>query len=140
MNPPRVNSKANNSVTLTWPNVDLVSFYELSYGKIGESESAISGITENTYTFAKLLQGETYQFRVRAHNDCGTNDYSEVTEVGLEDTPDQMTVPTITMASPCSVTIRWTPPFDGGMPITAYNLNLVKKGTIYDVTEICGLD
>jgi hypothetical protein len=51
-----------------------------------------------------------------------------------------MEAPSISMASPCSIRIDWAAPNDGGSPITGYNLSLVRKGTVLDISKDCNLN
>jgi len=112
-------------VTVNWAapvnlNGGAVSDYVVEYGaKNSGTRTALSpNPTATTATVTGLTNGQWYDFRVSANNSNGQGAWSNV----LPGTP--LTVPDAPTASAVpgdgTITVAWTPGFDGGRPLTAY--------------------
>ena len=119
------------TVSLTWtPPSDggaTILGYNLYQGTTagGESKTAVNGsarITTTSYSVTGLTRGTPYFFTVKAVNAYGSSGASnEASATPVDTVPD---APTGVTATPSvhSVALAWTAPFDGGSPITGYNV------------------
>jgi hypothetical protein len=65
------------------------------------------------------LPGKTYKFKIQPRTMCGLiGKASPELFVQLTTVPDKMKVMTTELIDDCSVKIKWTPPNDGGLPIS----------------------
>ena len=90
----RANSYSNNEVTayLEWPEVTNAETYEIEYTTNknyfdgSDGTTSVTGITFNHYEITSLELGHEYFFRVRAINQNGESDWSEITstKVGIK--------------------------------------------------------
>ena len=81
----------------------------------------ISSVTVLTYTFTGLTNGTQYDFQIAAVNINGESSYSTNSSTPST-TPDP---PVITITNPYNnqtCTVMWNIPYDGGVPISSYNL------------------
>ena len=81
----------------------------------------ISSVTVLTYTFTGLTNGTQYDFQIAAVNINGESSYSTNSSTPST-TPDP---PVITITNPYNnqtCTVMWNIPYDGGVPISSYDL------------------
>ena len=95
----------------------------------GATFSVITADAEGT----PLVQGESYDVRVRAVNESGAGGWSAVASGRTVSTePGRPAAPDIGPAqtdSETSLTITWTAPFDGGSAITGYSIRVRQTDT-----------
>ncbi|MEM7273657.1 MAG: Ig-like domain-containing protein [Actinomycetota bacterium] len=106
----------------------------------GTSATRTTGSAITTLVWDGLTNGTTYCFRARARNSA-TNDNDGWSEWSSPPPPceNPLTVPDAP-AQPAAVrgdrqvTVTWSPPFDGGDPITGYEIRRVGSGQISPLT------
>ena len=119
--------RGNGQVSVSWTSPDD------NGAAIDTYEVEVSGPTR-TVTCASspcvvdgLTNGETYRFRVRAHNDVGSSSYSELSDESVPaTTPGAPGAVTVTSGDG-SLTVRFTPTSaadDGGDPVVGYEYSL----------------
>ena len=67
-----------------------------------------------------LDTGFEYDFKVKAKNDVGLSQFSAATRIMAARVPDGPSTPTSSFADRTSITVDWTPPYNGGTQITDY--------------------
>jgi hypothetical protein len=123
-----VASAGSDGVTVTWtPPADdsTVTHYEvITNGWQGELPPPVVTYspTTNSAVVANLINGNTYNFQVSAHNAVGSGPNSSASNAVVPATG--LAAPTIGTATPDGmggVAVSWTPPAaDGGSPVTGY--------------------
>lgn len=142
--PPKLLNKAKpNSFQVKWsyPETDggsPITVYELvnlGFEKTGGVASEASDKYEIVYkgpelssAVNNLLSGQTYSLKVRAINEIGTGDWSDLAEIstgaGPPDAPD---MPSVTSKSANCLVISWSEPHTNGAPIVEYRLEMSQK-------------
>ena len=128
----RKNSASISQITIDWdlPATDgdsPITDYEVWWDSGAENGlyTQATDSTGNSLTFTRssgLLAGVTYSFKVRAINDVGESDFSEVLEVIAGTIPGQTPTPTKFSADINHIEIRWEAASDGGSDITDYKV------------------
>jgi hypothetical protein len=77
--------------------------------------------TFRTYTATSLTSNKSYNFKVEARNVYGYSAVSSVVTILSASIPSIITQPT-TSVNVNNVVITWTAPYNGGSPITSYNI------------------
>jgi hypothetical protein len=87
----------------------------------------------------QVVEGQTYQFKVRAQNGQGWGPYSEVYAVLAASVPSQPAAATVTdNAGLPSIRISWTLPTENGSPVTAYEIKIqTSDPLVYATTADC---
>lgn len=117
-------------VALSWPAPNdggtPISGYQVLRGTTPGAETAYATTTATSYRDTGITPGTTYYYRVTATNAVGTGPASNEAAA----TPYTLaSAPTLTAATgkdPGTAQLSWTTPYDGGKPITGYN---VYRGT-----------
>ena len=79
--------------------------------------------TDVAYITTVVSQGTTYEFKILAFNIYGDGILSEpAVIITPAAAPDAPTALTLVSADSSQITFSWTPPYDGGKPITDYKL------------------
>jgi titin len=117
---------ASGTIGLTWspgaydggsPVID----YRISYHAGSDPYVVLTtGVTASFYTASSLTANLIYTFKIEARNLIGYSAYSSEVAVRAAAKPSQPAAPLTTVVSNSGVTISWTPPNDGGSPITSY--------------------
>lgn len=80
-------------VSLTWSKVTTAETYDIEYATVldylgaSNASTTINNVAEPRYTITGLTSGEKYFFRVRAVNDQGQSDWTEVSSIVLGGVP-----------------------------------------------------
>ena len=80
-------------VSLTWSKVTTAETYDIEYATVldylgaSNASTTINDVAEPRYTITGLTSGEKYFFRVRAVNDQGQSDWTEVSSIVLGGVP-----------------------------------------------------
>ena len=91
-----------------------------------------------TYTKNGLTANVLYQFRYRVRNKYGWGTFSEAAAILAAQVPNQVSLPSISIVSDVYVRIDWTAPYNGGTPITAYNILIEDSdGDFITETQYC---
>ena len=111
---PIANANSSSSVTISWSSVSESTYYQL-YQSTSNSSSSATEIYEgsSTNTTKNGLTGNTtYYYWLKACNDAGCSDFSQVSTVVTEEeeqtAPSTPPSPTATANSSSSVTISWS--------------------------------
>jgi hypothetical protein len=82
----------------------------------------VEGLTVEYYTtIVALVDGENYKFKVQARNAVGFGAFSSEVVIRAAKVPE-MPISVQTSVELSSVVISWTPDYDGGSPIIAYQI------------------
>jgi hypothetical protein len=139
--PPRnivenLSMRSLNSVGFTWEQGienggSLVQDFSIYYDNgDGTAELIKTQYTQLNYMIDTLEPGVTYGFWIKARNQFGFSDPSEVFYILCATVPDPPVAPlTVTVAS--DVTISWQLPNENGSPITAYKVYLRAHDGVY---------
>lgn len=126
--PPRLSNKVKqNSLQIRWsyPENDggsPVNFYELVNVGVENSEIFYKG-SEQSCIINNLLPGRTYSIKLRATNEIGQGDWSDIVNVTTSPgSPDAPEMPNISIRSPSCLLITWTEPSTNGSVISEYRL------------------
>jgi hypothetical protein len=82
----------------------------------------VTDLAQTEYIEASVLMGEKYRFRIAAVNVHGEGPLSEPLEVTVSSVPYKLEPANLMSADMSQVTIEWTAAFNGGTPITSYNI------------------
>jgi titin len=105
-----------------------------------------------TYSVSGLTTGETYQFKVVAHNFIGDSEDSDILSVIAATVPLQPQAPVKVSADQGQITIRWvaavhetgsTSLFDGGSPVTSFKIYYDASGSFQELdshTDLTNLE
>jgi len=98
-------------------------------GVISTIETSFGGATTSTYSDTSLTTGDDVTYRIAAINALGQGPYSNVPPSvitsgggGGGTVPDAVTGLTLSVISGSTVNLDWTIPFDGGSPITGFQI------------------
>lgn len=98
---------------------------EIAYGPNSAGPTASGNLTissdGSTDIFA-MSSGTTYYFWARMHNAAGFSPWSARAQATTHRIPDAPSTPVITGVTQNSLIATWTPNFDGGSPITGYDV------------------
>lgn len=85
----------------------------------------VKGLTPSTlsYTATGMVQGTTYQFKVRANNKYGFGSYSNIVTVLAAQEPAKPAAP-MTAWSPDNLVVTWVRPNNGGSALTGYTVKI----------------
>jgi len=127
--------EGNAQIVITWQtppgNGAPIDEYELR-SSTGETISV--GLT-NGYTWSSLTNGQPYSYDVRAHNNAGWSEWSEVSAEATPDTlPEVPAAPSLAFGDQ-EITVSWTAPYNEGSAITSYLLQS-SDGVRIDVGNI----
>ena len=124
---------ASGTVGLTWsqgaydggsPVLD----YRISYHAGSDAYVVLAtGVTTTSFTASALTPNIIYTFRIEARTLVGYSTYSSELVIRAADKPNQPAAPTTLAVSNTDVIISWTPPFNGGSPITSYTIGIRKS-------------
>ena len=126
-----------------------ISSYQVQRDQGNNTNNATSDIwtsikgspTNDTNTFALtssgIVGGTTYKVRVRALNKYGWGPWGSVVNIRCAKAPNQP--PSVTTTNSTTyITISWTAPFNNGLTITEYKIEIKKKsGAGYGTTSEC---
>ena len=129
---------ASGTVGLTWsqgaydggsPIID----YRISYHAGSDAYVVLTtGVTTSSFTANTLTNNLIYAFKIEARNLIGYSVYSTEVIIRAAAKPSQPAAPLTSVVSNTGVTISWTPPNDGGSPITSYAITILgNDGTTY---------
>jgi hypothetical protein len=149
MNPPTVVNESPTQITVAWSNpstfnpqtgvsvnsLPIGTKYELMWdGGLGTSNQGLvnqgQGIWTDLYVGLDTQYtvpintnlGRNFRFKVRAHSECGWGGYSSELVVDIDTAPGPIDI--LTSIEGCSVRISWPTPFNGGLPITNYKIEI----------------
>lgn len=130
---PRIVDWDTGTVTLSWerPRIDggsRVQGYKIEYRDVSEAQWRVANdylVKDTTYLVHSLLQGQKYEFRVRAKNAAGFSKpslpSSQFKLKGKFTVPSPPGTPKVIKVGKNYVDIVWSPPeSDGGSRITGY--------------------
>ena len=124
---PTILTKTDSSIKINWKkSVDDKATYEVFQAtETGDFEVNGKPTSALERTISGLTKGETYRFKVRQINLCGTEESELSPEliVALTSNPAQMPK-IITEQIDCSVKLSWTKPDNGGTPIEEYKIEV----------------
>ena len=80
-------------------------------------------VLAKTYTATGLTAGQTYQFKVQAHNAIGYGDASTAFSIIAATNPNTPDAPT-TAVNGENIQITWTLPYNGGSAVDGYLIKL----------------
>jgi len=120
----------NGQVSLSWsPSSGTAPItYSVYRGTASGNESAtpiVTGLTGTSYVDPGLVNGTTYYYKVSASNAGGTSGLSAEVSAKPATVPGAATLAAAT-ARGKGVVLSWSPPANGGSPITSYT---VYRGT-----------
>ena len=128
---PTCDSSTISSITVGWDapydgGADITS-YEIRYRQTGETawiDWTRTGVALSTSeTITGLTQGMTYDVQIRAVNSSGDGSWSPSGQCNAAFViPSAPASPTRTAHTSASLTIAWDAPYDGGAPITDYDI------------------
>lgn len=101
--------------------IDYQVWCDMGYGNW---QALASGLTTRSYTATGLYAGTLYSFKVKARNEVGFSAFSNEVQIYASQRPDIPAAPTTTIQDRWSVVINWSPPYDGGAPITSYTVEI----------------
>jgi len=108
-----------------------ITGYTVRWRVDGTSAWTDQAVSASPYTITGLTNDTTYNVQVRAINARGNGPYSQTTD-GMPTSgttvPSAPFPPTL-VASDMQLEVSWVPPFDGGSPITGYNVRWRVKDT-----------
>ena len=113
---------------------------EISPAGAGGAQVTVSG---TSYTWSGLTNGQSYQVRVRAHNRAPEpsdwSDYSRAeTPAGAPATPAAPTAAPSGGVVGQQVDVQWTAPDENGAPITGYDLQVFRGGSLVQTVSTSG--
>ena len=117
------------------PITEYIVFWGLTGGP-SDHEARVSGTTRE-YVITGLTAGSRYTVRIHATNADGRTlgDPARITMPSESTSPLHPNNPTITSQSTSSLRASWSAPFDGGSPITEYQLTLRVRNTTSNYTH-----
>jgi len=136
----------NGQLDLSWPAAltqgSPVINYEIEIGGgLSTTQQSLANITNWTWT--GLTNGTSYQFRVRAQNSAASDNLGwsmwsqwSATEHPLT-VPDPAAAPVATRGNG-QIVLDWTEPYDGGDPISLYQIQQQGTSPWLDVTPVLG--
>jgi hypothetical protein len=71
-----------------------------------------------------LTNGNTYVFKIEAHNQYSYSDFSDELSLLMATVPDQVSIP-VTTNSAGDIIFTWTTPIANASPITAYRIEIL---------------
>jgi hypothetical protein len=74
------------------------------------------------YTEDEVIPSAVYQFKLVAVNVIGDSEPTMAFAVAAANWPAKPAMPSLVSQSPSAITIQWTEPDDGGMPVTGYDV------------------
>ena len=105
-------------IVLSWsaPAIGAPDGYHVEHGALGSGATTTEDLpaTQTSFTHSDNIEGETYQYRVRAHNTAGESPWSETLTASRTLAPPAPTSPTV-VVSGSAITISWTAPASGGV-------------------------
>jgi hypothetical protein len=117
----------NARVTVSWVapydgNAPIES-YDVDYKATSGSTWSTQAVTAptTTATITGLVNGTSYDFRIRAVNSQGPGDWSPITSATPSTVPSAPAAPGVTPGNG-QVLVSWVAPPDGGSPITGYTV------------------
>ena len=120
-------TRANSTITATWPAVDGATSYHITYSSDGGTSWSLGamGHTENSITISDVDNNDTYMVAVRALNSHGSSGWINSVLAGpfVPDPPDAPSSITITRADG-TITATW-PAVDGA---TSYHITYSSDG------------
>ena len=121
-----------NNIGLTWsPGLDdggaVVIDYKLWFALSNEEyteANSVEGILDELYTLTRdFVDGSNYKLKLQARNSVGFSLFSVETIIRAARISDPPTNVITTIDKP-NLIISWTPPYDGGSPITSYTIQI----------------
>ncbi len=119
-------------VSWTAPSSDggqAITDYQVEYKLTSESEFQDAGYdrgTETMFTIGGLMNGESYQVRVRAMNSLGYGDWSPVASTAAASAPGK---PVVSLTSGnTTITATWPAPANNGADISDYDVQYRASG------------
>ena len=124
--PPSVTPLTPTSLEITWeeptePNGDIIR-YELQQLEGDQNITLFEGNNSFFYTLSGLIPNTLYRFRVLATNAGGTTASEVAQNRTLEDAPDGLNPPQLTVLNATAINIVWEEPLEPNGVITEYIL------------------
>lgn len=101
---------------------------QIGYGTDGTTPSSTIS-SDGSDTVSGLTPGTTYYFWARTHNSKGYSAWSARAQATTLRIPNAPNAPIISNIGPTSVVASWTPNWDGGAPITGYEIGYSTSST-----------
>jgi len=139
---PAISSVGSTSVFVTFSDGSnggaAIDSRQIGYGT-NPSAPTTNIASDGSTTVSGLTPGTQYYFWARTHNSRGYGPWSARSTATTTRIPDAPGTPTLSGISTTSVTVSWTAPFNGGTPITGYELgygtSLTAPTTIISATS-----
>ncbi|XP_072036781.1 uncharacterized protein [Amphiura filiformis] len=93
---------------------------------LGSDDVRKKKVIGTTYTIRDLELGNLYVFRISAENRAGLGKPSDPTTITLPDKPNAPDRPKVDNQDVNNIAISWSPPGDGGSPVTGYTIEIMK--------------
>lgn len=134
--PPILQPLTVTSLSVSWPEPfdggSPITGYSLRYrtGAGAWIAVPVQGTTR-VATITGLMQGTLYEAQLMAHNAIGDSDWS-ASSYGTTtlEAPSAPTAPVVTPDGDRVLSVTWTAPYNGGSPITGYELECRKQGDL----------
>ena len=93
------------------------------------------------HIFTNIKPYMVYLFSVKASNRCGSSPASSATTQDTRTPPLKITeLRSFANANKCAAQVAWTPPLNGGAPISRYSIEVKNKENTYSKFEACSLN
>eukprot|EP00794_Sanderia_malayensis_P011063 gene11063-12231_t len=146
-NLPKVTQKTKTSLLIRWsaPNDggSAITTYSLewNHGKPkSQFEEVYNGLQRQYKLSHKLPPSTLCKFRLRASNEVGWSDFSQILECMTNACPPEMpNEPKLVKKTSTSIALKWIEPTDNGAPITEYRLEMDDEKAGYGFKPVyCG--
>ena len=136
------------AVRIEWPLLDglatgnqPVLTYDLVWDG-GDANSAVNirvvDTASNFHVLRDLDINTRYRVAIRAHNQCGYGQFSEVAYVDIRAPPTKMGMVRTGKAQNCGAYFSWLPPSDGGSSLTHYSIEVKDYAGVFTRLPLCG--
>lgn len=116
-----------------------IDYYRVSHDQSSDTYVIVaSEVATQSYTATDLIPGNTYRFRVEAHNAMGYGTASAAFAVIAATSPDAPSAPT-TSFDGSFVKIAWSLPYNGGSAVNGYTVKIRQVDEV-TYTEVASCD